>query len=49
MAITSLYWQVVSFLEDFTQTNVFAEIWTVFAQLIIVCTFRYPKIGNVCY
>ena len=31
------------------QTNVFAQIRTVFADLIIGCAIRYPKTGNLRY
>ena len=43
-------------MEHFAQTNVFAQIrtifariWTIFAHLIIGCTIRYPKIDNLRY
>ena len=36
-------------MEHFTQTNVFARIWTVLAHLIIGCAIQYPKFGNLRY
>ena len=36
-------------MEHFAQTNVFAQISTVFAHLIIGCAIRYPKTGNLRY
>ena len=51
-----LQWQVLIFMEDLMQMNVFSWIYpifvwifTIFAQLITGCAIRYPKTGNLCY
>ena len=36
-------------MEDVAQTNMFAEICTVFTLLIIGCAIQYPKTGNLHY
>ena len=43
------YWQVLFFMEDFTQANVSAWVCTIFAHLIMGCAIWYPKIGNLRY